>query len=91
MAIWINIIKYIKIILVHPATEISLNFIYLMSFLVIGLIMFSNKDYSDLEILNMTESYLYYNRFNSIKTPTHFNSYLISILDKLYTINPKID
>lgn len=88
--IWKNIFYYIKIFLVHPATEITLNIMYLMSFLVIGIILFkSNKNYNDLQILDMTESYLNYNIFSNIKTPSQFNSYLLSILDKLYTINPQ--
>ena len=85
--IWKNILYFIKIFLVHPATEITLNIMYLMSFLVIGLILFkSNQNYNDLQILDMTESYLNYNIFSNIKTPSQFNSYLLSILDKLYTM-----
>ena len=45
MAIWrdiIDLIKYIKIFLVHPATEITLNIIYLLSIFIIG-IMFQMK------------------------------------------------
>ena len=92
MAFWTNILKYIKIFLVHPATEISLNIIYLVSFLVIGLILFkSNKYYNEIQLLEMTESYLYFNTFNNIKTPSQFNNYFLSILDKLYTINPKLN
>lgn len=94
MAIWrdiIDIIKYVKIFLVHPATEITLNIIYIMSFFVIGLIIFSNKGYNDLQILDMTESYLDFNYFKNIKTPSQFNNYLLSILDKLYKINPQLD
>ena len=94
MAIWrdiIDLIKYIKIFLVHPATEITLNIIYLLSIFIIGLMIFSDENYNELEILDMTESYLYYNNFKNIKTPSQFNAYLLSILDKLYTINPDID
>ena len=94
MSIWTDIIKYIKIILVHPAIEIILNIIYLMSFLVVGLIIFTgNKYYKDIDILDMVESYLNYNDFIKIKTSTQLNDYIISTLDKLYridTINSEI-
>ena len=94
MSIWrnvINLIKYIKIFLVHPATEITLSIIYLTSFFYIGFILFSKKKYNDLEILNMTESYLFFNNFNMIKTPTQFKGYLEEILEKIYTINPQTE
>ena len=89
MSLWTNIIKYVKIFLVHPATEIIINIIYLMSFLVILFITYNgNKYYNDLDILDMTESYLNYNNFINIKTPSQLDSYIITILDKLFTIDP---
>ena len=92
MAFWTNIIKYIKIVLVHPATEICLNFIYIISFLVLGLTIFkSNKNYSEIQLLDMTESYLYYNNFNDIKSLSDFKYYFESILDKLYKIDTNFD
>ena len=36
----------------------------------------------------MTESYLNYNEFTNIKSPSQLNSYIITILDKLFTIDP---
>lgn len=87
-----KILKYIKIILVHPLTEIIINALYLISFIFIGVTIFNkNQNYNNHQILDMTESHLDYNTFNNIKTPTQFHSYLIYILNKLYTINPLTD
>ena len=86
-----NIFKYIKIVLVHPVTEIILDICYLVSIVSIGMIIFQeSKMYDDLKILDMTESYLNYNQFINIKTEDEFNSYLSSALDRLFVINPQL-
>ena len=86
-----NIFKYIKIVLVHPITEISLDICYLVSIVNIGIIIFEeSKMYDDHKILDMTESYLNYNQFINIKTEDDFNSYLSSALDRLFVINPQL-
>ena len=87
---WINIFKYIKLILVHPATEILSNILYLISFLVIGIIIFKeSSNYDDHQILDITQTYLYFNQFNNIKKPNDFQVYLETILNKLYSIDPE--
>lgn len=83
-----NILKYIKIVLVHPITEIVLDMIYLGCIISIGILIFKESDiYDDHEILDMTESYLDYNTFIKIKTAGEFKSYLTFVINKLYTIN----
>jgi len=85
-----NIFKYIKIVLVHPITEIILDIIYLVSMVNIGIIIFEeSKMYDDHKILDMTESYLNYNQFINIKTKADFKLYLTSALDRLFLINPQ--
>ena len=85
-----NIFKYIKIVLVHPITEIILDICYIVSIVNIGIIAFEeSKMYDDHKILDMTESYLNYNQFINIKTESDFNSYLSSALDRLFLINPQ--
>lgn len=89
MFIWKNIFKYIKLFLVNPITEIIINIIYLTCLVVIGILLFKeNSNYDEHQILDITQSYLNFNTFQNIKTPTQFNSYLSIILDKLFTINP---
>ena len=92
MSIWINIVKYIKLILVHQATEIISNILYLISFIIIGILIFKeSSNYDDHQILDITQSYLYFDNFKSIKTPSDFKLYFESILQKLYTIDPSQD
>jgi hypothetical protein len=89
MNLWKNAFKYLKIALVYPLTEIILNIIYSISFVFIGVLIFKESSiYDDHQILDMTESYLKYDTFSQIKTPTYFKSYLETILDELFTINP---
>lgn len=84
-----NIFKYIKLILVHPALEIGIEIFYLLTAVVIAVFLFrESSQYDEYQILEMTESYLNYNDFNSIKTTTEFKSYLVWLLDKLYTLDP---
>ena len=87
-----NILKYIKIVLVHPITEIVLDIIYLGCIISIGILIFKESDiYDDHKILNMAESYLDYNTFINIKTADQFKLYLSFLLNKLYTINTHND
>lgn len=92
MSIWGNLLKFIKIFLVHPATEIISNIFYLISFVIIGVLLFKeSSNYDDHQILDITQSYLSYEIFNSIKTPSQFHDYFLSLLNKLYTIDPRIE
>ena len=84
-----NIFKYLKIVVVHPITEIVLDILYIVSIINIGLIIFKESDmYDDHQILDMAESHLDFNTFNNIKTSTQFISYLESTLDRLFSIDP---
>ena len=92
MSIWGNLLKFIKIFLVHPAIEIISNIFYLISFVIIGVLLFKeSSNYDDHQILDITQSYLSYEIFNSIKTPSQFHDYFLSLLNKLYTIDPRIE
>ena len=92
MAIWRNILKYIKLFLVHPSTEIILNMIYLISFVMIGILLFKeSSNYDDHQIFDITQTFFNFKNFNKIKTPSQFKIYFISLLDKLYTINPSTE
>lgn len=85
-----NIFKYIKIVLVHPATEIILDICYIVGMVNIGIFIFQeSKIYDDHQILDMTESYLKYNQFINIKTESHFKTYLSSALDRLFLLDPQ--
>lgn len=92
MAIWGNIIKFIKLFLVHPSTEIIISIIYLISFVIIGILLFKeSSNYDDHQILDITQSFFNFNNFNKIKTPSQFNIYFLSLLDKMYIINPSTE
>ena len=92
MAIWRNILKYIKLFLVHPSTEIILNMIYLISFVMIGILLFKeSSNYDDHQMFDITQTFFNFKNFNKIKTPSQFKIYFISLLDKLYTINPSTE
>ena len=87
-----NVLKYIKIVLVHPITEIVLDIIYLACVISIGILIFNESDiYDDHKFLEIIESYLNYNTFNNIKNANEFKSYLSFLLNKLYTINTNTD
>lgn len=92
MAIWRNILKFIKLFLVHPSTEIIISIIYLISFVIIGILLFKeSSNYDDHQILDITQSFFNFNIFNQIKTPSQFNIYFLSLLDKMYIINPSTE
>lgn len=87
-----NILKYAKLVIVHPAVEITIGIIYLVTSILIAILIFKeSSQYDEHQILDITESYLNYNNFNQIKSPNQFKSYLISILDKLYILNPSTE
>ena len=87
-----NVLKYVKLVVVHPIVEIVIGIIYFITLILIAVFIFKDSSqYSEHQILDITESYLNFNNFNQIKTPSQFNSYLISILNKLYTLHPSID
>ena len=86
---WENVFKYVKLILVHPAVEITISIIYLITTIIIAFIIFKeSSQYDDHDILDITQSYINYNDFNQINTPTEFKTYLEDLLDKLYILNP---
>lgn len=85
---WLNIFKYIKLILVHPALDIITESIYLLTFVFIGVIIFKESSvYDEHQIITITQNNLDYNRFNSIKAAEDLKSYLIYTLDNLYTVD----
>ena len=86
---WQNIFRKITLVVLHPAVEIIIEIIYFITTIYIGIILFKeSSQYDGHNLLDMLESYINFNDFNKIKTPTEFKSYLTSTLDKLYTINP---
>ena len=86
---WEDLFKYVKLVVVHPAVEIVIEIIYLVTSLTIGYLIFKEStEYDQHQILEITQSYLNFNNFNNIRTSTEFKSYLISLLDKLYTLDP---
>ena len=87
--IWQLIFAYVKLILVHPAVEITISIIYLVTTIILGFIIFKeSSQYDNHDTLNIAQSYINYNDFNQIKTPTQFKTYLEALLDKLYILNP---
>lgn len=87
-----NVLKYVKLVIVHPAVEIVIGIIYFITLILIAVFIFKDSSqYSEHQILDITETYLNFNDFNQIKAPSQFNSYLISLLNKLYTLNPSTD
>ena len=88
MKSWEKRFKYIKLCLISPALEIFIDIIYITSFIIIFTYFWQNgKYYKDNQILKFTESYIDYNSFNDIKTPTEFEIYLSNLINKLFTIN----
>ena len=86
---WRDILKYVKLVIVHPATEIIIEIFYFITALFIATLLFKeSSQYDEHQLLDLTGSYLNINTFNNIKTSNDLKSYLISTLDKLYTLNP---
>ena len=84
-----SVFKYVKLVLVHPAVEITIEIIYLVTTLIIGYIIFKeSSQYDNHDTLDIAQSYINYNDFNQIKTPTQFKAYLEALLDKLFILNP---
>ena len=89
MKIWKNKLKYVKLCLISPALEIALNSIYIISFLIIFAYFGSNgKYFNDKQISKFTESYLNYDIFKSINTDSDYKSYLINLINKLFSLDP---
>ena len=89
MKIWKNILIYIKLGLISPVLEIVVNLIYIISFIIIYIYFCEDgKYYSDRQISKFTETYINYDSFKIIDTPSDFKSYLQNLISKLYTISP---
>ena len=89
MKIWKNILIYIKLGLISPVLEIVVNLIYIISFIIIYIYFCEDgKYYSDRQITKFTETYINYDSFKIIDTPSDFKSYLQNLISKLYTISP---
>ena len=57
-----SIFKYVKLVLVHPAVEITIEIIYLVTTLIIGYIIFKeSSQYDNHDTLNIAQSYINYN------------------------------
>ena len=85
-------IKFIKICLISPITEIVINVVFILSFLVMFILFFAqDKNFNNYQISEITKNYLNYDNFSEIKNSEDFESYLQSLLTKLYTINPSKD
>ena len=89
MKIWKNKLLYVKLGLISPVLEIIVNIIYILSFLIIFSFFCENgKYYSDNQANKFAESYLNYEVFKNINTPSDFKIYLENLISKIYTINP---
>ena len=89
MKIWKNIIIYIKLGLISPVLEIIVNLIYIISFIIIfAYFCQDGKYYTDRQISKFTESYINYNAFKTIDSPSQLKTYLEDLISKLYTFNP---
>jgi len=62
---WEDLFKYVKLVVVHPAVEIVIEIIYLVTSLTIGYLIFKEStEYDQHQILEITQSYLNYNLYN---------------------------
>lgn len=81
-------IKFIKKCLISPITEIILNIIYILSFLVMFILFFSEGEYyNNYHINEISKNHLNYELFLKIKNSTDFENYLELLLKKIYTID----
>ena len=86
MKIWKNKLIYVKLCLISPVLEIIVNTIYIVSFIIIFSYFCSNgKYYSDNQISKFTESYINYENFKNINTPSDLKTYIEYLTSKLYT------
>ena len=92
MEIWKNKLIYIKLGLISPALEIIVNIIFILSFIIIFSYFCSNgKYYSDNQISKFTESYINYEDFKNIDSPSDFKTYIQGLTTKLYTNIPSTE
>ena len=92
MEIWKNKLIYIKLGLISPALEIIVNTIFILSFIIIFSYFCSNgKYYSDNQISKFTESYINYEDFKNINSPSDFKTYIQGLTAKLYTNIPSTE
>ena len=92
MKIWNNKFIYIKLGLISPALEIIVNTIFILSFIIIFSYFCSNgKYYSDNQISKFIESYINYDNFKNINTPSDFKTYIQDLTTKLYTNIPSTE
>ena len=81
-------IKFIKLCLISPITKIFINILYIISFLVMFIMFYSeDQNFNNFEINELVRNYLNYNKFSDIKNSSDFQSYLEYLLNKLYTID----
>ena len=60
-----NVLKYVKLVIVHPAVEIVIGIIYFITLILIAVFIFKDSSqYSEHQILDITETYLNFNDFN---------------------------
>ena len=92
MKIWKNKLIYVKLCLISPVLEIIVNTIYIVSFIIIFSYFCSNgKYYSDNQISKFIESYINYDNFKNINTPSDFKTYIQDLTTKLYTNIPSTE
>lgn len=84
-------IKYIKLCLISPAFELIINFVYIVSFLLLSFKFYEmGTNFSNYDINLMTKDYLDEKTFFTIESDSDFISYLKSTLEKLYTFDAEV-
>ena len=92
MKIWKNKLIYIKLGLISPVLEIIVNTIYILSFILIIYYFCSNgKYYNDNQISKFTESYINYENFKNINSPSDLKTYIEDLTSKLFNSNPSTE
>ena len=92
MEIWKNKLIYIKLGLISPVLEIIVNTIYILSFILIFYYFCSNgKYYNDNQISKFTESYINYENFKNINSPSDLKTYIEDLTSKLFNSNPSTE
>ena len=92
MKIWKNKLIYIKLGLISPVLEIIVNTIYILSFILIFYYFCSNgKYYNDNQISKFTESYINYENFKNINSPSDLKTYIKDLTSKLFNSNPSTE
>ena len=92
MKIWKNKLIYIKLGLISPVLEIIVNTIYILSFILIFYYFCSNgKYYNDNQISKFTESFINYENFKNINSPSDLKTYIEDLTSKLFNSNPSTE